>query len=73
MTGFTAKDADLPERCFEPLQVGILKVRAIDRRQFYETCNLIYDMLGWQQRFAAPESWKLSELGLDWVPGMPET
>jgi aldehyde:ferredoxin oxidoreductase len=73
LNGFTTEDDDLPERCFEPLQGGTLKGQAIDRRQFYETRNLIYDMLGWQQRSAAPKRWKLHELGLDWVAGMLET
>ena len=62
----------MPERCFEPLQGGTLKGQAIDRRQFYETRNLIYDILGWEHQSAAPKRWKLYELGLDWVADMLE-
>jgi aldehyde:ferredoxin oxidoreductase len=67
MQGFTTEDDDLPERCYEPLQGGTLKGQAIDRKQFYETRDLIYDMLGWEHRSAAPKRWKLCELGLEWV------
>ncbi len=72
LQGFTTKDDDLPERCFEPLQGGTLKGQAIDRRQFYETRDLIYDILGWEHQSAAPKRWKLYELGLDWVADMLE-
>ena len=72
LQGFTPKDDDLPERCFEPLQGGTLEGQAIDRQQFYETRNLIYDVLGWEQQSAAPKRWKLYELGLDWVATMLE-
>jgi aldehyde:ferredoxin oxidoreductase len=65
--GFTSADDILPDRFFEPLKGGTLKGQAIDRRQFYETRNLIYDMLGWDRRSAAPKRWKLHELGLGWV------
>ena len=67
MQGFTSKDDNLPERCFEPLEGGILKGQAIDRQQFEATRYLIYDMLGWEHDSAAPQSWKLHELGLGWV------
>ncbi len=67
LAGLTSKDDALPDRCFEPLQGGTLKGQAIDRQQFDETRNLIYDMLGWDRKSAAPKRWKLYELGLDWV------
>jgi aldehyde:ferredoxin oxidoreductase len=67
MQGFTTQDDDLPQRCFEPLQGGTLKDQAIDRQQFDETRNLIYDMLGWEHQSAAPKRWKLHELGLGWL------
>jgi aldehyde:ferredoxin oxidoreductase len=66
--GFTAEDDTLPERFFEPLGGdGALQGQTIDRQQFYETRNIIYDMLGWDRQSAAPGSGKLYELGLDWV------
>lgn len=65
--GFTAKEDVLPDRCFEPLERGALKGQAIDREQFSETRDAVYDMLGWDRQSAAPKRWKLYELGLDWV------
>jgi len=65
--GFTCEDDVLPARCFEPLEGGTLKGQAIDREQFYATRDLAYDMLGLDRQSAAPESWKLYELGLDWL------
>jgi aldehyde:ferredoxin oxidoreductase len=70
--GFTVEDGELPVRCFEPLRGGTLKGQAIDRRQFLETRDLIYAMLGWAHQSAAPKRWKLYEIGLDWVAGMLE-
>ena len=64
---FSTEDDVLPERCFEPMEGGTLKGQAINRRQLYETRNLIYDMLGWDLQSAAPKRWKLYELGLDWL------
>jgi aldehyde:ferredoxin oxidoreductase len=65
--GFTSEDDILPDRFFQPIEGGALKGQAMDRQQFYETRNMIYDMLGWDRQSAAPKRWKLYELGLDWV------
>lgn len=65
--GFTAKDDNLPERFFTPLLGGTLKGQAIDRERFYQTRDLVYDMLGWDRQNGAPKRWKLYELGLDWL------
>ena len=66
--GFTSEDDILPDRFFEPIQGdGALKGQTIDREEFYETRNLIYDMLGWDRQSAAPRRSKLYELGLGWV------
>ena len=66
--GFTSEDDILPDRFFEPVAGdGALKGQTLDRREFYQTRNFIYDMLGWDRQSAAPRSWKLYELGLDWV------
>ncbi len=65
--GFTAKDDVLPNRFFEPLDSGTLKGRALDREQFYDTRNLVFDMLGWGRESGAPKRWKLIELGLGWL------
>lgn len=65
--GFTSEEDVLPERCFEPMEGGILKGQVIDRQQFYETRDLVYDMLGWDRQSASPKRWKLYELGLDWL------
>lgn len=66
--GFTSEDDILPARFFEPIGGnGALKGQTLDRQKFYATRDLIYDMLGWDRQTAAPKSWKLNELGLDWV------
>jgi aldehyde:ferredoxin oxidoreductase len=65
--GFTSEDDILQDRFFEPIQGGALKGQTIDRQQFCDTRNLIYDMFGWDRKSAAPKRWKLYELGLDWV------
>lgn len=65
--GFTSDQDVLPDRFFNPLKGGQLKGQAIDQRQFYETRDLVYDMLGWDRRLAIPKRWKLYELGLDWL------
>ncbi len=66
--GFSSKDDILPDRFFEPIGGnGALKGQSLDRQQFYATRDLIYDMLGWDRRAAAPKRWKLHELGLDMV------
>lgn len=65
--GFNADDDILPHRFFEPLEGGALEGKSIDRQQFYEIRNLVYDMLGWDRETAWPKPWKLYELGLDWV------
>jgi aldehyde:ferredoxin oxidoreductase len=67
MAGFTAQDDTLPERFFEPLQGGALKGKSIDKKEFYATRELVYDMLGWDRKNASPRRWKLYELGLEWV------
>ena len=67
MAGFTADDDILPDRFFEPLQGGTLKGKALDHAEFYATRDIVYDMLGWDRQTASPKSWKLYELGLDWV------
>jgi aldehyde:ferredoxin oxidoreductase len=65
--GFTAGDDILPDRIFEPLEGGPLKGKKLDRDQFFETRAIAYGMLGWDQETAAPQRWKLYELGLDWL------
>ena len=65
--GFTAEQDDLPDRFFEPLESGTLKGRKLDRQQFLDTRNLVYDMLGWGRESGAPKRWKLIELGLGWL------
>lgn len=65
--GFTAEDDILPDRFFQPLEGGALKDKALSREEFFETRNLIYEMLGWNTKTAAPNPWKLYELGLDWL------
>jgi len=65
--GFTAKDDILPERFFQPLEGGALKGQTLDRKEFFRTRDLSYDMLGWDRKSAGPKRWKLYELGLDWV------
>jgi len=44
-----------------------LEGTALDRDEFYQTRNMVYDMLGWDRQTASPKRWKLYELGLTWV------
>ncbi len=67
LAGLTVEDDVLPDRFFEPLQGGALKGSAIDRKEFFQTRDLSYDMLGWDRQNGSPKRWKLYELGLDWV------
>jgi aldehyde:ferredoxin oxidoreductase len=70
--GFTAEDDVIPERFFEPLEGGALDGASLDKKAFYETRDLIYDMCGWNRRSAAPKRWKLHELALSWAIPMLE-
>ena len=65
--GFTAEQDMLPDRFFLPLEGGPLKGQALDHKEFVDTRNLVYDMLGWDKETGSPLKWKLYELGLDWV------
>ena len=67
--GATRTDDRLPERFFEPLEGGLLKGRALDRKEFERSLDLYYDMHGWD-RNGIPTSGKLVELGLGWVNGV---
>lgn len=71
LEGFTAEDDRLPQRFFEPLAGGALKGKSLDPGAFYETRDLVYEMLGWDTKTGAPKPWKLYELGLDWLVGRP--
>ncbi len=72
LAGFGPEEDVLPERFFEPLQGGPLEGTAMDKQDFYETRDLVYDMLGWDRQTASPKRWKLYELGLDWVADLLE-
>ena len=65
--GFTAEQDMLPDRFFQPMEGGTLKGRSLDRKEFTETRDLVYDMLGWDHKTGAPHDWKLHELGLSWI------
>jgi len=68
--GATRAEDRLPERLFDPLEGGLLKGNALDRKAF-ETClDLYYDMLGWD-RNGVPTPGKLVELGLGWMNDLP--
>jgi aldehyde:ferredoxin oxidoreductase len=67
LAGFSAEEDTLPDRFFEPLEGGSLKGAYLSRQEFFETRDIVYDMLGWERQTAAPKRWKLYELGLDWV------
>jgi aldehyde:ferredoxin oxidoreductase len=72
LAGFGPEEDVLPERFFEPLQAGPLEGTAMDKQEFYETRDMVYDMLGWDRQTASPKRWKLYELGLDWVADLLE-
>lgn len=67
LAGFTAEEDTLPDRFFEPLQGGSLKGAYLSRQEFFDTRDMVYDMLGWDRQTASPKRWKLYELGLEWV------
>jgi aldehyde:ferredoxin oxidoreductase len=64
--GASRKDDKLPDRMFEPLEGGLLKGNALERRQFERCIDLYYDMHGWD-RNGIPTTGKLVELDLEWV------
>ncbi len=72
LAGFGPEEDVLPERFFEPLQGGPLEGTTMHRQDFFETRDLVYDMLGWDRQTASPKRWKLYELGLDWVADLLE-
>ncbi len=72
LAGFGPDEDVLPERFFEPLQGGPLEGTTMHRQDFFETRDLVYDMLGWDRQTASPKRWKLYELGLDWVADLLE-
>lgn len=62
--GITAKDEDLPQRCFEPITNGVLEGVAIDRSQFERARKLYYQMTGMDEE-GRPTEGKLVLLNLD--------
>jgi aldehyde:ferredoxin oxidoreductase len=65
--GISRKDDCLPDRFFEPLENGLLKGRALDRKEFEKALDLYYDMMGWDRKTTVPTPGKLVELDLGWV------
>jgi aldehyde:ferredoxin oxidoreductase len=65
--GISRKDDWLPDRFFEPLENGLLKGKALDRKEFERALDLYYDMMGWDRMTTVPTAGKLVELNLGWV------
>ncbi len=67
--GFTAADDRIPDRFFEAFREGPSAGNALPREGFERARALLYQMMGWDERTAAPMAWKLHELGIGWVAG----
>jgi aldehyde:ferredoxin oxidoreductase len=65
--GFTAADDRLPDRFFEALRTEPSSGNALPREEFDRARITFYQMMGWDERTAAPTAWKLHELGVGWV------
>lgn len=65
--GFTVTDDDLPPRVFEPLENGVLRGVALDRKEFDAARRLYYEMAGWDPATGVPTRGKLAELDLLWA------
>ena len=62
--GFTRSDERLPRRFFEPFRDGPLAGQAIDPAALAAAQDTYYQMMGWDQRTAAPTLAKLQELDI---------
>jgi aldehyde:ferredoxin oxidoreductase len=65
--GIRRRDDTLPDRLFEPLEGGLLKGNALNRKEFEEGLDLYYEMVGWDRKTGIPLRGKLVELGIGWV------
>ncbi|MGQ9683880.1 MAG: aldehyde ferredoxin oxidoreductase family protein [Anaerolineae bacterium] len=65
--GFTADDDRIPHRYFEGFVEGPSAGNRLDPEAFAQARELMYAMMGWEERSGAPAAWKLHELGIGWV------
>lgn len=63
--GFSPKDDYIPSRFFIPFSSGPLKGVSIDKKKIEEAKEVYYAMMGWEG--GKPSSWKLGELGIEWI------
>jgi aldehyde:ferredoxin oxidoreductase len=64
--GFTNQDDMLPERFFQPLELGALKDVAISKPDFENALRELYLLKGWTAN-GAPTRAKLRELDIEWI------
>jgi len=65
--GITSEQDTLPERFFkEPIQNGRLKDVVIDKKEFQESIDTYYEMMGWDEK-GVPRKGTLYDHHLEWV------
>lgn len=65
--GFTAEDDKLPARAYEPIKEGRLKGAKIDKKQFAESLQEYYQLMGWNPETGVPYASTLKALDIEWV------
>ncbi len=67
--GLSAKDDELPDRLFLPLEEGTPREKRISKEEFTEALRLYYGAMGWDPETGVPTSGRLAFLGLEWTRG----
>ncbi len=65
--GLSNRDDNLPDRLYEPLEVGTPREKRLTREDFNEALKLYYEAMGWDPQTGVPTEGRLSYLGLDWL------
>jgi aldehyde:ferredoxin oxidoreductase len=65
--GFSRRDDELPDRFYtSPIDFGRLKGTVLDRKQFSEAVDMLYQMFGWDEK-GVPLSATLYDHHLEWT------
>lgn len=65
--GLSARDDELPQRLFEPLEPGTPREKKITEEEFKDALRLYYGAMGWDEETGVPTKGRLAFLGLEWV------
>ena len=65
--GFTTKDDKLPAMAYGPIKEGRLKGAKIDKKQFAESLQEYYQLMGWNPETGIPYASTLKALDIEWV------